>query len=61
MGTATVIMNVCEDGELSSLRCFTAGDVTLAQLVDVICRRWRIEETFQLGRHADARPGGGAR
>ncbi|MER6695527.1 IS701 family transposase, partial [Streptomyces minutiscleroticus] len=32
-------------GELSFFRCFTPGDVTLAQLVDVIGRRWRIEET----------------
>lgn len=37
-------------GELSFFRCFTPGDVTLAQLVDVIGRRWRIEETFQLGK-----------
>jgi SRSO17 transposase len=37
-------------GELSFFRCWTSGDVTLAQLVDVICCRWRIEETFQLGK-----------
>ncbi|MFD4971290.1 IS701 family transposase, partial [Streptomyces sp. NPDC058424] len=37
-------------GETSLYRCWTPGDVTLAQLVEVICRRWRIEETFQLGK-----------
>ncbi|MET7356462.1 IS701 family transposase [Streptomyces mirabilis] len=37
-------------GEISFFRCWSAEDVTLAQLVEVICRRWRIEETFQLGK-----------
>ncbi|MFP8903328.1 IS701 family transposase [Streptomyces atacamensis] len=36
--------------ELSFYRCWAPGNVTLAQLVEVICRRWRIEETFQLGK-----------
>jgi SRSO17 transposase len=35
-------------GEVSFYRCWAPGNVTLAQLVEVICRRWRIEETFQL-------------
>ncbi len=37
-------------GEISFFRCWSPEDVTLAQLVEVICRRWRIEETFQLGK-----------
>ncbi|MED7828305.1 IS701 family transposase [Streptomyces chiangmaiensis] len=37
-------------GELSFFRCWAPGNITLAQLVDVICHRWRIEETFQLGK-----------
>lgn len=37
-------------GEISFYRCWSPGDVTLARLVEVICRRWRIEETFQLGK-----------
>jgi len=37
-------------GEVSFYRCWAPGNVTLAQLVEVICRRWRIEETFQLGK-----------
>ena len=37
-------------GALSFFHCWRPDDVTLAQLVDVICRRWRIEETFQLGK-----------
>lgn len=37
-------------GEISFFRCWTPEDVTLAQLVEVICRWWRIEETFQLGK-----------
>jgi SRSO17 transposase len=36
--------------EVSFFRCWAPGNVTLAQLVEVICRRWRIEETFQLGK-----------
>ncbi|MER6076338.1 hypothetical protein ABT187_48065 [Streptomyces sp. NPDC001817] len=37
-------------GEIPFFRCWAPDDVTLAQLVEVICRRWRIEETFQLGK-----------
>nr|WP_316781174.1 IS701 family transposase [Streptomyces sasae] len=37
-------------GQISLFRCWSAEDATLAQLVEVICRRWRIEETFQLGK-----------
>ena len=37
-------------GEVSYFRCFTPGDVALGTLVEVICRRWRIEETFQLAK-----------
>lgn len=37
-------------GEVSLFRCWAPGNVTLAKLVEVICRRWRIEETFQLGK-----------
>ncbi|GAB2822430.1 hypothetical protein GCM10027073_61240 [Streptomyces chlorus] len=37
-------------GEISFFRCWSPGYVTLAQLVEVICRRWQIEETFQLGK-----------
>lgn len=37
-------------GEVSFFRCWAPGNVTLAQFVEVICRRWRIEETFQLGK-----------
>ncbi|MFI9599964.1 hypothetical protein ACIHCX_08785 [Streptomyces sp. NPDC052043] len=37
-------------GEISFFHCWAPEDVTLAQLVEVICRRWRIEETFQLGK-----------
>lgn len=37
-------------GEISYFRCWAPGDVTLARLVEAICRRWRIEETFQLGK-----------
>ncbi|ARP73817.1 transposase [Streptomyces pluripotens] len=37
-------------GEISFYRCWAPRNVTLAQLVEVICRRWRIEETFQLGK-----------
>ncbi|PNE42857.1 hypothetical protein AOB60_01885 [Streptomyces noursei] len=35
-------------GEVSYFRCWAPGDVSLGTLVEVICRRWRIEETFQL-------------
>lgn len=37
-------------GDLSFYRCWTPAEVSLAELVDVICRRWRIEESFQLGK-----------
>ncbi|MFF3518748.1 hypothetical protein [Streptomyces sp. NPDC002573] len=37
-------------GEISFLRCWSPAPVTLVQLVEVICRGWRIEETFQLGK-----------
>ncbi len=37
-------------GEVSYFRCWTSGDVALGALVEVICRRWRIEETFQLAK-----------
>lgn len=39
-----------QTGELSFFGCWTPDDVALAQLVDVICSRWCIEETFQLGK-----------
>ncbi|WP_406191072.1 IS701 family transposase [Streptomyces sp. NBC_01017] len=35
-------------GEVSYFRCWAPGDVALATLMEVISRRWRIEETFQL-------------
>jgi SRSO17 transposase len=35
-------------GEVSCFRCWAPGDVSLGTLVEVICRRWRIEETCQL-------------
>lgn len=31
-------------------RCWAPGDVSPGALVEVICRRWRIEETFQLAK-----------
>ena len=37
-------------GEVSCFRCWTPGDIALGTLVEVICRRWRIEETFQLAK-----------
>lgn len=37
-------------GKISYYRCWSPHHVSLAQLVEVICRRWRIEETFQLGK-----------
>jgi SRSO17 transposase len=37
-------------GEVSYFRCWAPGDVSLGTLVEVICRRWRIEETFQLAK-----------
>ncbi|MET7518284.1 IS701 family transposase [Streptomyces sp. NPDC005480] len=37
-------------GETSYFRCWAPGPVTLATLVDIICRRWKIEETFQLAK-----------
>ncbi|MBC9730898.1 IS701 family transposase [Streptomyces sp. TRM68367] len=37
-------------GEVSYFRCWAPGDVSLGTLVEVISRRWRIEETFQLAK-----------
>ncbi|WP_327575945.1 IS701 family transposase [Streptomyces sp. NBC_00145] len=37
-------------GEVSYFRCWTPGNVSLGTLVQVISRRWRIEETFQLAK-----------
>lgn len=37
-------------GEVSYFRCWTPGDIALGTLVEVICRRWKIEETFQLAK-----------
>lgn len=36
--------------ELSFYRCHSTAPVTLATLVDVVCRRWRVEEDFQLAK-----------
>jgi len=33
--------------QLSFYRCHSATPVTLADLVEVVCRRWRVEEDFQ--------------
>ncbi|WP_194294371.1 IS701 family transposase [Streptomyces sp. RB17] len=32
---------------VSSYRCFAPGPVTLARLVSLVCRRWRVEDDFQ--------------
>ncbi|MFF0087785.1 IS701 family transposase [Streptomyces canus] len=37
-------------GELSYFRCWAPGLIALATLVEIICCRWRIEETFQLAK-----------
>jgi SRSO17 transposase len=37
-------------GEVSYFRCWSPGSVPLGTLVEVISRRWRIEETFQLAK-----------
>ncbi|MER6358967.1 IS701 family transposase [Streptomyces sp. NPDC001634] len=37
-------------GEVSYFRCHAPGPVALATLVENICRRWKIEETFQLAK-----------
>ncbi|MFJ8938836.1 transposase [Streptomyces sp. NPDC102365] len=37
-------------GEVSYFRCWTPGDVALGTRAEVLCRRWRIEETFQLAK-----------
>ncbi|MFG3410495.1 IS701 family transposase [Streptomyces sp. NPDC048142] len=37
-------------GEVSCFRCWAPGDIALGTLVEVISRRWRIEETFQLAK-----------
>ncbi|MEW2487768.1 transposase [Streptomyces sp. NPDC048411] len=39
-------------GELSFYRCYSAPSVTLATLIDVITRRWKIEDEFQLAKGA---------
>jgi SRSO17 transposase len=39
-------------GELSFYRCHSATPVALADLVHVICTRWRVEEDFQLAKGA---------
>lgn len=39
-------------GELSFYRCHSTTAVALATLVDVVCRRWRVEEDFQLAKGA---------
>jgi hypothetical protein len=36
--------------ELSFYRCHSATPVTLADLVDVVCCRWRVEEDFQISK-----------
>ena len=33
-------------GELSYFRCWAPGPIALAMLVEIICRRWWIEETL---------------
>ncbi|MFJ9541350.1 transposase [Streptomyces sp. NPDC101225] len=43
-------------GETSYFRCWTPGDVALGALVEIICRRWKIEEadvSQQLADHLD--------
>ncbi|MEV0186432.1 hypothetical protein AB0I54_45565 [Streptomyces sp. NPDC050625] len=45
-------------GEISCFRCWAPGDVALGALVEIICRRWKIEETFQLAKGLH-RPGPG--
>jgi len=37
-------------GETSYFRCWAPDDVALGALVEIICRRWKIEETFQLAK-----------
>ncbi|MEV8562524.1 transposase [Streptomyces sp. NPDC051917] len=37
-------------GEVSYFRCWSPGSVSLGTLVEVISRRWRIEEIFQLAK-----------
>ncbi|MDQ0765460.1 SRSO17 transposase [Streptomyces canus] len=37
-------------GEVSYFRCWAPGNVSLGTLVEVISRRWGIEETFQLAK-----------
>lgn len=37
-------------GEVSYYRCWSADDVALGTLVEIICCRWKIEETFQLAK-----------
>ena len=49
-GTGLVARRHRYTGEVSYFRCWAPGDVPLGTLVEVICRRWRIEETFQLAK-----------
>ncbi|MFD4130132.1 hypothetical protein ACFXKK_23310 [Streptomyces globisporus] len=37
-------------GAVSCFRCWAPGDVALGTMVEAICRRWRIKETFQLAK-----------
>lgn len=48
--TFAVIRRHRYTGEVSFYRCQSAVPVTLAALIEVICRRWKIEEDFQLGK-----------
>lgn len=51
MGTSVLVARRHRyTGEVSFYRCFSPGDVALGTLVEIICRRWRIEETFQLAK-----------
>ncbi|MFJ8142788.1 hypothetical protein [Streptomyces sp. NPDC096013] len=45
-------------GETSYFRRWAPGDVALGTLVEIICRCWKIEETFQLAK-GFTRPGPG--
>ena len=39
---------------LSYYRCFSPTPVTLARLVSLVCRRWRVEEDFQAAKETCA-------
>ncbi len=49
-GAGTSVLVARHTGEVSFFRCFAPGDVSPGTLAEVICRRWRIEETFQLAK-----------